>query len=201
MSWSAARSLRTPRLLPNMASSSATWGCEIGNRLRDHPECRSEVGSGAAPRYEPRDTARIPDAMIRCGKLLGCCSRWSPRRSCGTSGSGTRSERTCKPSRACRDCRDLPGRDAGARLPAARRGLDFEVDRRTGGTDGAAQRRHHCPAGACLRTGCAGRGVKRGCDRSGEPCVLAWPAVHQPRLVPTGNSIDAAWKAGYPALP
>lgn len=36
--------------------------------LRDHPECRSEVGSGAAPQYEQRDTARIPDAMIRCGK-------------------------------------------------------------------------------------------------------------------------------------
>ena len=31
-------------------------------------ECRSEVGSGAAPQYEQRDTARIPDAMIRCGK-------------------------------------------------------------------------------------------------------------------------------------
>jgi len=42
--------------------------CEIGNRLRAHPECRSEVGSGAAPQYEQRDTARIPDAMIRCGK-------------------------------------------------------------------------------------------------------------------------------------
>jgi Uma2 family endonuclease len=40
---------------------------EIGNRLRDHPECRSEVGSGAVP-HEQRDTARIPDAMIRCGK-------------------------------------------------------------------------------------------------------------------------------------
>ena len=42
---------------------------EIGNRLRGHPECRAEVGSGAAPQYEQRDTARIPDAMIRCGKL------------------------------------------------------------------------------------------------------------------------------------
>ena len=41
---------------------------EIGNRLRDHPECRSEVGSGAVPQYEQRDTARIPDAMIRCRK-------------------------------------------------------------------------------------------------------------------------------------
>lgn len=41
---------------------------EIGNRLRDHVECRSEVGSGAVPQYEQRHTARIPDAMIRCGK-------------------------------------------------------------------------------------------------------------------------------------
>jgi Uma2 family endonuclease len=42
---------------------------EIGTRLRGHPECRSEVGSGAAPKYERRDTARIPDATIRCGRL------------------------------------------------------------------------------------------------------------------------------------
>ncbi len=42
---------------------------ELYNRLRSHPECRSEVGSGAAPQYEQRDTARIPDAMIRCGRL------------------------------------------------------------------------------------------------------------------------------------
>ena len=42
---------------------------ELGNRLRDHRECRSEVGSGAAPQYEQRDTARIPDATVRCGKL------------------------------------------------------------------------------------------------------------------------------------
>jgi Uma2 family endonuclease len=41
---------------------------ELHSRLRGHPECRSEVGSGAAPQYEQRDTARIPDAMIRCGK-------------------------------------------------------------------------------------------------------------------------------------
>jgi Uma2 family endonuclease len=42
---------------------------EIGNRLRNHPECRSEIGSGAVPQYERRDTARIPDATIRCGQL------------------------------------------------------------------------------------------------------------------------------------
>lgn len=42
---------------------------EIHTRLRGHPECRSEVGSGAAPQQERRDTARIPDATIRCGGL------------------------------------------------------------------------------------------------------------------------------------
>lgn len=41
---------------------------ELYNRLRGHPECRSEVGTGAAPQYEQRNTARIPDATIRCGK-------------------------------------------------------------------------------------------------------------------------------------
>jgi Uma2 family endonuclease len=42
---------------------------ELHSRLRSHPDCRLEVGSGAAPQYEQRDTARIPDATIRCGKL------------------------------------------------------------------------------------------------------------------------------------
>ena len=41
---------------------------ELGNRLEGHRECWLEVGSGAVPRYEQRDTARIPDAMIRYGK-------------------------------------------------------------------------------------------------------------------------------------
>jgi Uma2 family endonuclease len=41
---------------------------ELHGRLRGHLECRSELGSGAVPQYEQRDTARIPDAMIRCGK-------------------------------------------------------------------------------------------------------------------------------------
>ncbi len=42
---------------------------ELGNSLRRHPTCRLEVGSGAVPQHEQRDTARIPDAMIRCGTL------------------------------------------------------------------------------------------------------------------------------------
>jgi Uma2 family endonuclease len=41
---------------------------ELRERLRHHPECRPEAGSGAASKYEPRNTARIPDAMIRCGE-------------------------------------------------------------------------------------------------------------------------------------
>jgi Uma2 family endonuclease len=41
---------------------------ELRDRLRGHSE-RAEVGSGAVPRYERLDTARIPDATIRCGKL------------------------------------------------------------------------------------------------------------------------------------
>ena len=42
---------------------------ELYNRLRGHPDCRSEIGSGAVPNHEQRNTARIPDATIRCGKL------------------------------------------------------------------------------------------------------------------------------------
>ena len=32
------------------------------------PGCRPEAGSGAAPRTEQRNTARIPDVMVRCGE-------------------------------------------------------------------------------------------------------------------------------------
>lgn len=39
------------------------------SRLRGHPEgCRPESGSGAVPKTMQRATARIPDAMIRCGE-------------------------------------------------------------------------------------------------------------------------------------
>ena len=69
MNLSAARSSRTRRLLPEHGVILGNLAYEINGRLRSHPECRSEVGSGAAPQYEQRDTARIPDAMIRCGKL------------------------------------------------------------------------------------------------------------------------------------
>jgi hypothetical protein len=37
--------------------------------LRGNPEgCRPESGSGAVPGTAQRPTARIPDAMIRCGE-------------------------------------------------------------------------------------------------------------------------------------
>lgn len=49
-------------ILGNLAS-------EIHSRLRGHPDRRLEIGSGAASQYEERDTARIPDATIRCGRL------------------------------------------------------------------------------------------------------------------------------------
>ena len=41
----------------------------LGVRLRGNPEgCRPESGSGAVPKARQRPTARIPDAMIRCGE-------------------------------------------------------------------------------------------------------------------------------------
>jgi len=53
---------------PRRRSNSATRAAELHNRLKDHRECWPEVGSAAVPSYQPRDTARIPDAMIRCSK-------------------------------------------------------------------------------------------------------------------------------------
>jgi Uma2 family endonuclease len=52
---------------PEHAVILANLAGEFHSRLRGH-ECRSEVGSDAVPQYEQRDTARIPDATIRCGK-------------------------------------------------------------------------------------------------------------------------------------
>jgi Uma2 family endonuclease len=54
---------------PEHGAILANLAYELKGRLRNHLECRAETGSGAAPQYEQRDTARIPDAMIRCGKL------------------------------------------------------------------------------------------------------------------------------------
>ena len=42
--------------------------CALGSRLRGNPNgCRPESGSGTVPRTAQRATARIPDALIRCG--------------------------------------------------------------------------------------------------------------------------------------
>jgi Uma2 family endonuclease len=41
----------------------------LGGRLRGNPDgCRPESGSAAVPRSAQRSTARIPDALIRCGE-------------------------------------------------------------------------------------------------------------------------------------
>jgi Uma2 family endonuclease len=37
-------------------------------RARGRGGCRFESGSGAAPRKQPRATAKIPDGMVRCGQ-------------------------------------------------------------------------------------------------------------------------------------
>ena len=144
MSLSAARSSRTRRLLPNMASSSATWPVSSAYRLRGHPECRSEVGSGAAPQYEQRDTARIPDAMIRCGQHPRVLFEV-------VSPSELRHKRQWDQKRA--DLQAVEGvqeiveiyQDEMLAHAYRRHGarLGLRIDRRTGGTDGAAQRRHH----------------------------------------------------------
>jgi Uma2 family endonuclease len=54
---------------PDHGAILACLAGELHIRLRSHPECRAEIGSGAVPKYEPRHTARIPDGTIRCGKL------------------------------------------------------------------------------------------------------------------------------------
>ena len=42
----------------------------LASRLRGRAGgCRPEAGSGATPRQQQRDTARIPDVTIRCGDL------------------------------------------------------------------------------------------------------------------------------------
>ncbi len=41
----------------------------LASRLRDRPDgCRPEAGSAAIPKTLKRNTARIPDAMVRCGE-------------------------------------------------------------------------------------------------------------------------------------
>jgi Uma2 family endonuclease len=54
---------------PEHGAILAGLAAALVNRLRGHPSgCRTEVGSGAAPRRQQRNTARIPDLSIRCGE-------------------------------------------------------------------------------------------------------------------------------------
>ena len=55
---------------PDHAAIIMGLGTALGNRLRGNKQgCRPEAGSGAVPRKQQRATARIPDAMVRCGEL------------------------------------------------------------------------------------------------------------------------------------
>ena len=151
MSSSAARSSRTRRLRPNMASSSAIWP------VRSATACAVILSAGrksaVAPRRSTNSATRHAFPMPRsaAGNILGCCSRWSRRRSCSTNGSGTGSDRTCKPSKACRRL-SRSSRTRCWHTPTGGRtsGWVFEFDRRSGRRGGAAQRRHHGPAGGAV---------------------------------------------------
>jgi Uma2 family endonuclease len=52
---------------PDHGAILASLAAALGNRLLGNRDgCRPEVGSGAVPRRQQRNTARILDAMIRC---------------------------------------------------------------------------------------------------------------------------------------
>jgi Uma2 family endonuclease len=54
---------------PDHGAIAANLTLAIGSRLRGRSDgCRVEVGSGAAPTREQKDTARIPDVTVRCGE-------------------------------------------------------------------------------------------------------------------------------------
>jgi Uma2 family endonuclease len=56
---------------PSPDHGAITWNlaAALDGKLRFHPAgCRGEAGSGAAPKRQQRNTARIPDVTIRCGQ-------------------------------------------------------------------------------------------------------------------------------------
>ena len=54
---------------PDHGASLSGLTTALGRRLESRSDgCRPETGSGAAPKTQQRATARIPDAMIRCGE-------------------------------------------------------------------------------------------------------------------------------------
>jgi Uma2 family endonuclease len=52
---------------PDHGAILASLAGALGSRWKGRKDGRVEVGSGAIPRRTPSDTARIPDALIRCG--------------------------------------------------------------------------------------------------------------------------------------
>lgn len=54
---------------PEHGALLANLAADLHRQLRAHPNCRAEIGSGAVPRRKYRDTACVPDAMIRCEAL------------------------------------------------------------------------------------------------------------------------------------
>jgi Uma2 family endonuclease len=58
-----------PVQAPDHAVIAANLAGALIGRLRGSG-CRAELGSGAAPLRQQRNTARIPDASIRCGEHL-----------------------------------------------------------------------------------------------------------------------------------
>jgi Uma2 family endonuclease len=56
---------------PRHGAIAANLAMAIGSQLRGRPDgCRVEVGSGAAPTRQQKDSARIPDVTVRCGEHL-----------------------------------------------------------------------------------------------------------------------------------
>lgn len=54
---------------PDHGAIAAGLTAALAKRLAAMPgSCRPEVGTGAVPRSEQRNTARIPDVMVRCGE-------------------------------------------------------------------------------------------------------------------------------------
>src|ERR1700761_5860653 len=58
-----------PALSPHLAAILAGLGGAIGSRLRGRRDCRPEIGSAAIPKRAQRNSARIPDAIVRCAGL------------------------------------------------------------------------------------------------------------------------------------
>ena len=54
---------------PDHGAILTALGAALLNRLRGRKDgCRPETGSGAVPKRQQRNTARIPDVLVRCGE-------------------------------------------------------------------------------------------------------------------------------------